>query len=177
MSRSRSALPQGEADVSALENVKAVLDVNGYAIYFSRAMIPHNKKGTYQPQTAYWRKLARGGPAVSRRCCACLCLHTAGPVLCERHMSLARCSLSGALCRLLSCTRVGARPLIFRDLDSHALPLRLSPQGIYCYRSEFLPKFLDMPESKLQSAEDLEQNKARRIFEQSNYQSVEHGLR
>lgn len=34
-------------------------------------------------------------------------------------------------------------------------------QGIYSYRADFLPKFIDMPESLLQRAEDLEQNKAR----------------
>ena len=46
-----------EADVTGVNNVKVVLDVNGYALYFSRAVIPHNKKGTYDPNTKYWRKL------------------------------------------------------------------------------------------------------------------------
>lgn len=50
---------QGEDDVKGLANVKTVLDVNGYALYFSRAMIPHNKKGVFQPATHYWRKLVR----------------------------------------------------------------------------------------------------------------------
>lgn len=36
-------------------------------------------------------------------------------------------------------------------------------QGIYSYRADFLPKVIDMPVSLLQRAEDLEQNKARRI--------------
>jgi CMP-2-keto-3-deoxyoctulosonic acid synthetase len=27
----------------SVNNVKCVLDVNGYALYFSRALIPHNK--------------------------------------------------------------------------------------------------------------------------------------
>eukprot|EP00238_Polyblepharides_amylifera_P009839 CAMPEP_0196583580 /NCGR_PEP_ID=MMETSP1081-20130531/43991_1 /TAXON_ID=36882 /ORGANISM="Pyramimonas amylifera, Strain CCMP720" /LENGTH=295 /DNA_ID=CAMNT_0041904515 /DNA_START=55 /DNA_END=942 /DNA_ORIENTATION=+ len=75
-------------DVTGVNNVKTVLDVNGYALYFSRAIIPHNKKGVYDPATPYWRKL-----------------------------------------------------------------------GIYSYRADFLPKFITMPESKLQKAEDLEQNK------------------
>lgn len=54
---------QGEDDVIGLANVKTVLDVNGYALYFSRAMIPHNKKGVYDAATHYWRKLARRGPS------------------------------------------------------------------------------------------------------------------
>lgn len=77
-----------EADVTSVNNVKVVLDVNGYALYFSRAIIPHNKKGRYDPNTKYWRKL-----------------------------------------------------------------------GIYSYTTEFLPKFIEMPASLLQDAEDLEQNK------------------
>lgn len=76
------------ADVESVNNVKVVLDVHGNALYFSRAIIPHNKKGKYDPSTPYWRKL-----------------------------------------------------------------------GIYSYTSEFLPKFINMPVSKLQKAEDLEQNK------------------
>mmetsp|Transcript_28317 Transcript_28317/g.45356 ORF Transcript_28317/g.45356 Transcript_28317/m.45356 type:complete len:146 (+) Transcript_28317:1030-1467(+) len=78
----------GEADVMSVNNVKCVLDVHGYALYFSRALIPHNKKGVYDPNTKYMRKL-----------------------------------------------------------------------GIYSYRSDFLPKFISMPESNLQTSEDLEQNK------------------
>jgi CMP-2-keto-3-deoxyoctulosonic acid synthetase len=35
--------------------------------------------------------------------------------------------------------------------------------GIYSYRSDFLPKFISMPESNLQTSEDLEQNKVRRL--------------
>ena len=71
-----------EADVSGVNNVKTVLDVNGNALYFSRAIIPHNKKGKYDPNTHYWRKL-----------------------------------------------------------------------GIYSYRADFLPKFIEMPVSLLQRAE------------------------
>jgi CMP-2-keto-3-deoxyoctulosonic acid synthetase len=33
-----------EADVMSVNNVKVVLDVHGSALYFSRALIPHNKK-------------------------------------------------------------------------------------------------------------------------------------
>ena len=68
--------------------MKCVFDVNGNALYFSRAIIPHNKSGTYDPGTKYWRKL-----------------------------------------------------------------------GIYSYRADFLPKYMNMPKSSLQKAEDLEQNK------------------
>ena len=34
---------KGEEDVTPVNNVKTVVDVNGYALYFSRALIPHNK--------------------------------------------------------------------------------------------------------------------------------------
>lgn len=44
-------------DVTGVNNVKTVLDVHGNALYFSRAMIPHNKKAKYDPNTHYWRKL------------------------------------------------------------------------------------------------------------------------
>eukprot|EP00854_Cymbomonas_tetramitiformis_P013984 gene13984-16529_t len=77
-----------EADVMSVNNVKVVLDVNQFALYFSRALIPYNKKGAYDPDTKYWRKL-----------------------------------------------------------------------GIYSYRADFLPKFIEMPASLLQKSEDLEQNK------------------
>ena len=53
----RPANPNDEADVSGVNNVKVVLDVHGNALYFSRAIIPHNKKGRYDPATPYWRKL------------------------------------------------------------------------------------------------------------------------
>ena len=35
--------------------------------------------------------------------------------------------------------------------------------GIYSYTAEFLPKFIKMPVSKLQKAEDLEQNKVTQV--------------
>jgi len=53
----RPANPNDEKDVTGVNNVKTVLDVHGNALYFSRAMIPHNKKGKYDPSTKYWRKL------------------------------------------------------------------------------------------------------------------------
>mmetsp|Transcript_36088 Transcript_36088/g.102161 ORF Transcript_36088/g.102161 Transcript_36088/m.102161 type:complete len:311 (-) Transcript_36088:267-1199(-) len=53
----RPANPNDEADVCNVNNVKTVLDVHGNALYFSRAMIPHNKKGKYDAGTHYWRKL------------------------------------------------------------------------------------------------------------------------
>lgn len=37
--------------------VQVVLDVDNNALYFSRALIPHNKKGAYNPEHKYWRKL------------------------------------------------------------------------------------------------------------------------
>jgi 3-deoxy-manno-octulosonate cytidylyltransferase (CMP-KDO synthetase) len=75
-------------DVEGVNNVKVVVDKNMNALYFSRAIIPHNKLGQYDPETNYLRKL-----------------------------------------------------------------------GIYSYRADFLPKYCHMPESHLQIAEDLEQNK------------------
>jgi len=53
----RPANSNDEADVTGVNNVKTVLDVHGNALYFSRAMIPHNKKAKYDPSTHYWRKL------------------------------------------------------------------------------------------------------------------------
>eukprot|EP00873_Tetraselmis_striata_P036446 jgi/Tetstr1/456710/TSEL_043410.t1 len=53
----RPANENDEADVTGVNNVKTVLDVHGNALYFSRAMIPHNKKAKYDPNTHYWRKL------------------------------------------------------------------------------------------------------------------------
>ena len=43
-------------DVEGVNNVK-VVDRNMNALYFSRAIIPHNKTGTYDPKTKYLRKL------------------------------------------------------------------------------------------------------------------------
>ena len=44
-------------DVEGVNNVKVVVDRNMNALYFSRAIIPHNKTGTYDPKTKYLRKL------------------------------------------------------------------------------------------------------------------------
>ena len=44
-------------DVTNVNNVKVVLDQTNNALYFSRAMIPHNKKGKYDSKCLYWRKL------------------------------------------------------------------------------------------------------------------------
>jgi 3-deoxy-manno-octulosonate cytidylyltransferase (CMP-KDO synthetase) len=44
-------------DVEGVNNVKVVVDRNMNALYFSRAIIPHNKSGTYDPDTKYLRKL------------------------------------------------------------------------------------------------------------------------
>lgn len=37
--------------------VKCVRDLHGYALYFSRAMIPNSKSGTYSPDTVYFKHL------------------------------------------------------------------------------------------------------------------------
>ncbi|UPR04677.1 3-deoxy-manno-octulosonate cytidylyltransferase [Chloropicon primus] len=44
-------------DVTNVNNVKVVLDKTNNALYFSRAMIPYNKRGKYDPKCLYWRKL------------------------------------------------------------------------------------------------------------------------
>ncbi|GBG79467.1 hypothetical protein CBR_g29613 [Chara braunii] len=43
--------------VATVANHSADMGYNQYALYFSRAMIPHNKAGKYDPRTQYWRKL------------------------------------------------------------------------------------------------------------------------
>ena len=53
----RPANKMDAEDVTNVNNVKVVLDVNYNALYFSRAMIPFNKKGKYDPSCLYWRKL------------------------------------------------------------------------------------------------------------------------
>jgi 3-deoxy-manno-octulosonate cytidylyltransferase (CMP-KDO synthetase) len=53
---------RGREDVMSVNNVKCVLDVHGYALYFSRALIPHNKKGVYDPNTKYMRKVGNLKP-------------------------------------------------------------------------------------------------------------------
>lgn len=40
-------------DVQMLGRVKCIVDQNGYAIYFSRGMLPHNKKGKPDPKHPY----------------------------------------------------------------------------------------------------------------------------
>jgi hypothetical protein len=62
-----------EADVMSVNNVKVVLDVHSCALYFSRALIPHNKKVRHPPEPAIRSQecaavLGRcGAPAVLRR--------------------------------------------------------------------------------------------------------------
>jgi len=46
---STAATPLGHHEVSLRQRVKVVRDCNGYAIYFSRGVIPHNKDGTIKP--------------------------------------------------------------------------------------------------------------------------------
>ena len=53
----RPANANDSEDVTNVNNVKVVLDVDYNALYFSRAMIPFNKKSKYDPKCLYWRKL------------------------------------------------------------------------------------------------------------------------
>ena len=48
---------KNEADVYNPYIVKCVVDSFGTVIYFSRAMIPNNKTGKYNPETSYFRHL------------------------------------------------------------------------------------------------------------------------
>lgn len=48
---------KNEADVCNPNIVKCVVDTFGTALYFSRAMIPYNKTGKYDPATSYFRHL------------------------------------------------------------------------------------------------------------------------
>lgn len=61
----------------------------------------------------------------------------------------------------LGWVAVASRYLLSHRISSIRFPSPPWQQGIYSYRADFLPKFIDMPESLLQRAEDLEQNKAR----------------
>lgn len=45
--------PLASTDAPMLQRVKCVVDQNGYAIYFSRGMLPHNKKGVPDPKHPY----------------------------------------------------------------------------------------------------------------------------
>lgn len=46
---STACTPLGHEEVPLRQRVKCVTDNNGYAIYFSRGVIPHNKEGTIKP--------------------------------------------------------------------------------------------------------------------------------
>ena len=43
--RSTACTPMQEGEVQLRQRVKCVTDVHGYALYFSRGMLPHNKDG------------------------------------------------------------------------------------------------------------------------------------
>ena len=47
--RSTACTPMQEGEVQLRQRVKCVTDVNGYALYFSRGMLPHNKEGAPRP--------------------------------------------------------------------------------------------------------------------------------
>lgn len=79
---------QNEEDAFNRSIVKCVKGCNGQALYFSRAMIPHGKKGAFNEEISYYKHL-----------------------------------------------------------------------GIYAYRKDFLLKYLELPPTPLQIAEDLEQLK------------------
>lgn len=44
-------------DASNPSIVKCVMDLNGRALYFSRALIPHNKSGQHRPETVYYKHI------------------------------------------------------------------------------------------------------------------------
>jgi 3-deoxy-manno-octulosonate cytidylyltransferase (CMP-KDO synthetase) len=46
-----------EADIKNPNVVKAVIDVNHYALYFSRSPIPYDRNATHQPETKYFKHL------------------------------------------------------------------------------------------------------------------------
>ena len=43
-----------EASATSPHVTKVVFDAASYAIYFSRALIPHSKRGCWSAETAYW---------------------------------------------------------------------------------------------------------------------------
>lgn len=45
------------ADAESTSVVKCVIDSYGYALYFSRGLIPHNKSGTYNENTHYFKHI------------------------------------------------------------------------------------------------------------------------
>ena len=49
--------PLKHEEVTMQGRVKCITDVNGYAIYFSRGMLPNNKKGKVDPSFDYWLHL------------------------------------------------------------------------------------------------------------------------
>lgn len=171
----------------SVNNVKCVLDVNGYALYFSRALIPHNKKGVYDPSVKYMRKVGNDRERAPRG--------VAGSGGGDGNMTLERLhfyhylfsplresfhpvhwyhtfTFHLSVFALSNCVRI---VVLFSRLYSDFLSGGLTfsrwlpgpadargpfrALGIYSYRADFLPKFIKMPESNLQKSEDLEQNK------------------
>merc|ERR1712216_1118911 len=49
--------PLKHEEVKMQGRVKCITDVNGYAIYFSRGMLPNNKKGEVDTSFDYWLHL------------------------------------------------------------------------------------------------------------------------
>jgi 3-deoxy-manno-octulosonate cytidylyltransferase (CMP-KDO synthetase) len=47
----------GEKEVLNVNRVKVVLDTQNHILYFSRGLIPHNKKGQWDPQVTYYRHI------------------------------------------------------------------------------------------------------------------------
>jgi len=48
---------EGENEVTNVNRVKVVLDRQNHILYFSRGLIPHNKKGKFDPTTSYYRHI------------------------------------------------------------------------------------------------------------------------
>jgi len=69
--------------VQLRQRVKCVTDKNGYALYFSRGMLPHNKDGVVKPFPAPFQVIDAIDPRSSTSMLACIfgCL-----TLCELHL-------------------------------------------------------------------------------------------
>ena len=63
-------------DVEGVNNVKVVVDRNMNALYFSRAIIPHNKTGTYDPKTKVLKEVGDIFISSLRIFCPSTCLIT-----------------------------------------------------------------------------------------------------
>lgn len=166
---SKSPLPSSlfpsptSQDVTGVNNVKTVLDVHGNALYFSRAMIPHNKKVRPPRSPSAVALACRGSSLTARQAARGYCVCAGRPRQVPHRKAARGCAQS--------CRRVGFGP---SSLRASSVQGKYDPAthywrklGIYVYRADFLPLFVVMPESLLQKSEDLEQNKVLRLSETS----------